>query len=174
MAKKLVKRGSEVTSNSDAICKVTGLRHCDDSTKKEIVDYLVKIDKQNDIPECYIVNNSNSSTSSVRRVFSCVWDGSTSIPDFTTLFNISACVLKKAKIVVALPGLLCAVVCLLLKDSAKVKCRAIKRHHLVMDIELFEDKIISVEDWEEMKKEEAEKNKTDKNKTDRKKTNKKK
>ena len=49
MAKKLVKRGSEVTSNSDAICKVTGLRHCDDSTKKEIVDYLVKIDKQNDI-----------------------------------------------------------------------------------------------------------------------------
>lgn len=34
MAKKLVKRGSEVTSNSDAICKVTGLRHCDDSTKK--------------------------------------------------------------------------------------------------------------------------------------------
>ena len=54
MAKKLVKRGSEVTSNSDAICKVTGLRHCDDSTKKEIVDYLVKIDKQNDIPECYI------------------------------------------------------------------------------------------------------------------------
>ena len=43
-----------------------------------------------------------------------------------------------------------------------------------MDIELFEDKIISVEDWEEMKKEEAEKNKTDKNKTDRKKTNKKK
>ena len=50
MAKKLVKRGSEVTSNSDAICKVTGLRHCDDSTKKEIVDYLVKIDKQNDIP----------------------------------------------------------------------------------------------------------------------------
>ena len=45
MAKKLVKRGSEVTSNSDAICKVTGLRHCDDSTKKEIVDYLVKIDK---------------------------------------------------------------------------------------------------------------------------------
>ena len=131
MAKKLVKRGSEVTSNSDAICKVTGLRHCDDSTKKEIVDYLVKIDKQNDIPECYIVNNSNSSTSSVRRVFSCVWDGSTSIPDFTTLFNISACVLKKAKIVVALPGLLCAVVCLLLKDSAKVKCRAINRHHLV-------------------------------------------
>lgn len=174
MAKKLVKRGSEVTSNSDAICKVTGLRHCDDSTKKEIVDYLVKIDKQNDIPECYIVNNSNSSTSSVRRVFSCVWDGSTSIPDFTTLFNISACVLKKAEIVVALPGLLCAVVCLLLKDSAKVKCRVINRHHLVMDIELFEDKIISVEDWEEMKKEEAEKNKTDKNKTDRKKTNKKK
>ena len=77
MAKKLVKRGSEVTSNSDAICKVTGLRHCDDSTKKEIVDYLVKIDKQNDIPECYIVNNSNSSTSSVRRLYSCVRDGST-------------------------------------------------------------------------------------------------
>ena len=25
MAKKLVKRGSEVTSNSDAICKVTGI-----------------------------------------------------------------------------------------------------------------------------------------------------
>ena len=45
---------------------------------------------------------------------------------------------------------------------------------MVMDIELFEDKIISVEDWEEMKKEEAEKNKTDRNKTDRKKTNKKK
>lgn len=110
----------------------------------------------------------------MRRVFSCVWDGSTSIPDFTTLFNISACVLKKAKIVVALPGLLCAVVCLLLKDSAKVKCRAINRHHLVMDIELFEDKIISVEDWEEMKKEEAEKNKTEKNKTDKNKTDKKK
>ena len=85
MAKKLVKRGSEVTSNSDAICKVTGLRHCDDSTKKEIVDYLVKIDKQNDIPECYIVNNSNSSTSSVRRVFSCVWDGSTSTVSYTHL-----------------------------------------------------------------------------------------
>ena len=98
----------------------------------------------------------------MRRVFSCVWDGSTSIPDFTTLFNIGACVLKKAKIIVTLPGLLCAVVGLLLKDSAKVKCRIINRHHLVVDIELFEDKIISVEDWEEMKKEEAEKNKTDK------------
>ena len=39
----------------------------------------------------------------------------------------------------------------------KVKCRAINRHHLVMDIELFEDKIISVKDWEEMKKEERRK-----------------
>lgn len=137
--------------------------------KKRLWTNLVKIDKQNDIPECYIVNNSNSSTSSVRRVFSCVWDGSTSIPDLATLFILRCVIHQKAKIVVALPGLLCAVVCLLLKDSAKVKCRAINRHHLVMDIELFEDKIISVEDWEEMKKEEADKNKTEKNKTDKKK-----
>lgn len=145
MDEKIVLRNAKKKGKGNN-CKTTGLRHSDDDIKRAVIDYLLKMELQNNISENYVEKHSDCSRSSVGRVCRCVWDGSTSIPDWTTLLNFSACVIEKSEIVVELPKMLCELLKLFLKQSAKINYSIEDEHHIYIDVELAGDKKLLCKD----------------------------
>lgn len=101
-------------------CKSSVLQHCDDKTKLAMIDLIHKICQGNDIPEKYIKKHSDCSESSVSRV----WNPSSSpsMPNWSTIFNVLACVIEKSEDAYAFFLCVKELITYLIGDSAHVEC----------------------------------------------------
>lgn len=122
--------------------EMIGVRHSDDDVKKKVVDCVFKLAQLNNISEKYVEKNSDCSRSSVGRMCRCNFDGRSPIPDWTTIFNYFACVVGRATVVVNLPEVLCWVLNLILGDSVDVGYTIDDKHHIRIDIQFHDEKIL--------------------------------